>query len=61
MGKMQQEMQNLKDLTRDLGTPRPDRSEISEVLHQAGSPDGFSMEWIFDHFERQDIIGGAQS
>ena len=48
---MDRAIQDLKDLTRDRCTPKPDRSELADLLRQAGAPEGLTMEWIFDRFE----------
>jgi hypothetical protein len=54
---METVIQNLKDQSRDRctprTTPRPDRSEIMDVLYQHGTADGFSLEWLVDRFPRQ--------
>jgi hypothetical protein len=52
-GKMDKTIQNLKDQSRDRCTPRPDKSEIVDVLYQHGSADGFSLEWVIDRFPQQ--------
>lgn len=53
---MENKVQELKDQCRDRCTPRPDRSEIVEVLCQHGTAEGFSLEWVVDRFPPQ--IGG---
>ena len=57
---MEHVIQDLKEQPRDRCTPRPDRAEIADVLHQAGWTDGFSMEWIFDRYAPQDHLYGGQ-
>jgi hypothetical protein len=56
--------QELKDPLRDRyirkNTPRSDLSETAVAMQQAGAPEGFSMEWIFDRFERQSHLTGGQ-
>jgi hypothetical protein len=51
-----------KDQSRDRCTPRtaprPDRSEIVDVLYQYGSADGFSLEWVVDRFPQQFVGRG---
>ncbi len=53
---MKNVLEDLKDENHDRCTPRPDRSEIAEVLYQHGSVEGFSLEWLVDRFPQQ--IGG---
>jgi hypothetical protein len=57
---MENVTRDLKDQSRDhctrRTTPRPDRSEIVDVLCQYGPPEGFSLEWVMDRFEQN--IGG---
>ncbi|WP_435138875.1 hypothetical protein [Pseudopelagicola sp. nBUS_19] len=53
---MENVTQDLKDQSRDRTTPRPDRSEIVDVLYQYGTAEGFSLEWVVDRFPQQ--IGG---
>jgi hypothetical protein len=44
---------DLKDQSRDRCMPRPDRSEIMDVLCQHGTAEGFSLEWVVDRFPVQ--------
>ena len=55
---MEHVIQNLKEQTRDRCTPRPDRSEIADVLHQAGWTEGFSMEWVLDRYKQHHFSEG---
>ncbi len=48
----------LKDLNRERCTPRPDRSEVADIWFQSGSPEGFSMEWVFDRYEQTTAQAG---
>lgn len=47
---MRNSLDNIKDLHVDRTTPRPDRSEIGDVLHESGASDGFTLEWVFDRY-----------
>lgn len=53
---MENVTRDLKDQSRDRITPRPDRTEIVDVLSQNGTADGFSLEWVVDRFPQ--IKGG---
>lgn len=50
---MENVTRDLKDQKRDRITPRPDRTEIVDVLCYYGSADGFSLEWVVDRFPQQ--------
>ncbi len=45
---MRDQLDHLKDLDRDRQAARPDRSELASIWGHAGTPDGFSMEWLLD-------------
>lgn len=47
---MEKVIRDLKDQSRDRITPRPDRTEVMDVLSQNGTADGFSLEWVVDRF-----------
>jgi hypothetical protein len=47
---MENVMRDLKDQNHDRCTPRPDKSEIVDVLSQHGAAEGFSLEWIVSRF-----------
>lgn len=50
---MRQIQHDLKDPIRDRYRFPMDRNDFATAMHQAGAPEGFSMEWIFDCFEVQ--------
>lgn len=54
---MRDQVNHLKDPNRERSTPRPDKSEVADIWFQAGLPDGFSMEWVFDRYDR--TVAGA--
>lgn len=50
----------MEHVTRDLQsqnseriTPKPDRSEVVKAMHENGGAEGFSLEWVVDHFPQQ--------
>ncbi|MEP5760100.1 MAG: hypothetical protein ABJ327_12480 [Litoreibacter sp.] len=49
---MRHALRETREQTRDCGTLKTDRSEFAEVLYQAGTPEGFSLEWVFDRFDQ---------
>lgn len=53
---MQHQMRNQNDLICERCTPHPDTSQITDVLHAVGAAEGFSLEWIFDRFDRLDTV-----
>lgn len=57
---MEHVIQDIKEQTRDRCTPRLDKLEIANVLHQTGSAESCSMEWMFDRYEPQPHLGGGQ-
>lgn len=57
---MRNNLDDLKDPHFDHCTHQPNRSEIADIWMQLSFPDGFSMEWVFDHFERNAVqLGGC--
>ncbi|PYG26739.1 hypothetical protein C8N36_12082 [Pelagimonas varians] len=49
---MRDAVDHLKDQNLDRCTPRLDQSEIAETCLLSGSPEGFSMEWVFDRYDQ---------
>lgn len=44
------ETREMNDARPERCTPRPDRSELADVLHQHGAAEGFSFEWVVDRY-----------
>ena len=49
---MQHVIETAKDTDHDLSRSTPDRSELADMLWQAGTPEGFSLEWVMDRFDQ---------
>ena len=50
---MRQGTQKVNETNTDRRANRPARAEFADVLYQAASAEGLSLEWVLDWFERQ--------
>lgn len=50
---MEHVTQDLQGQNRERITLKPDRSEVVKAVHEYGSAEGFSLEWVVDHFPQQ--------
>lgn len=57
---MRDPVDHLKDQNLERRTPCLDRSEVAESWLQSATPDGFSMEWVFDRYEQSDPQTGER-
>ena len=57
---MQHPVDHMKDPRPGRNTPSADRSEVAEIWLQSGLPEGFSMEWIFDRYDRANAQAGGR-